>query len=57
LVLKSEPTARIEIYKENEPGRFPDGVVGQFEQFLQYPGYLRLVGCIDEQPIAIGGLD
>ena len=29
------------------PGRFPDGVVGQFEQFLQYPGYLRLVGCIN----------
>ena len=56
MVLKSERTARIEIYKENEPGRFPDGVVGQFEQFLQYPGYLRLVGCIDEQPIAIGGI-
>jgi hypothetical protein len=52
----ADKDACVEIYNENEPGRFPDGVVGQFEQFLQYPGYLRLVGCIDEQPIAIGGI-
>jgi hypothetical protein len=52
----ADKDACVEIYKENEPGRFPDGVVGQFEQFLQHPGYLRLVGCIDERPVAIGGI-
>jgi Acetyltransferase (GNAT) family len=52
----ADKDACVEIYNENETGRFPDGVVGQFEQFLQSPGYLRLVGCIDEQPIAIGGI-
>jgi hypothetical protein len=52
----ADKDACVEIYNENEPGRFPDGAVGQFKQFLQHPGYLRLVGCIDEQPVAIGGI-
>ena len=46
----------VEIYTENEPGRFPVGFAGQFEQFLQNPGYMKLVGCIDESPVAIGGI-
>lgn len=52
----ADKDACFEIYNENEPGRFPDGVVGQFEQFLQHPGYLKLVGCIDEKPVAVGGI-
>jgi hypothetical protein len=52
----SDKVACVKLYKENEPGRFTDGVVGQFEQFLEHPGYLKLVGCIDGKIIAIGGI-
>lgn len=48
--------ACIEIYKENEPGRFPPGLIALFHQVLDLPGYLKLVCCIDGKPVAIGGI-
>jgi len=43
-----DKTACVEIYNENEPGRFPAGFGGHFEQFLEHPGYLKLICSIDE---------
>ena len=51
-----DKTACVEIYNENEPGRFPPGFGGHFEQFLEHPGYLKLICSIDEEPVAIGGI-
>ena len=48
--------ACIDIYQKNEPGRFPAGVGGQFEEFLDQQGYLKLVCSIAEEPVAIGGV-
>jgi predicted N-acetyltransferase YhbS len=46
----------LQIYRDNEVGRFPSGVQQQFEQFLACKDYLRLVCCVDDGPIAIGGI-
>ena len=46
-----DKTACVEIYNENEPGRFPAGFGGQLEQFLERPGYLKLIRSIDEEPV------
>jgi GNAT superfamily N-acetyltransferase len=51
-----DKTACVEIYNENEPGRFPAGFGGQFVQFLEHPGYLKLICSIDEEPVAVGGI-
>jgi GNAT superfamily N-acetyltransferase len=48
--------ACIEIYKENEPGRFPPGLIALFQQVLDSPGFLKLVCCIEDKPVAIGGI-
>ena len=48
--------ACIEIYRENEPGRFPLGLITQFERVLDLPGYLKLVCCIEDKPVAVGGI-
>src|SRR5262249_16377097 len=42
--------ACIDIYRKNEPGHFPGGVGGQFEQFLDQPGYLKFVCSVGEEP-------
>jgi GNAT superfamily N-acetyltransferase len=52
----ADKDACVDIYNENEPGRFPEGFGGQFEQFLEQRDYLKLVGCIGEEPVAIGGI-
>ena len=46
----------LRIYRDNEPGRFPSGVVPYFENFLARNDYLKLVCCKDEEPIAVGGI-
>jgi GNAT superfamily N-acetyltransferase len=48
--------ACIEIYRENEPGRFPLGLITQYQQVLDLPGYLKLVCCIEDKPVAVGGI-
>jgi GNAT superfamily N-acetyltransferase len=48
--------ACIDIYQKNEPGRFPAGVGGQFEEFLDQQGYLKLVCSIAEELVAIAGV-
>lgn len=43
--------------RTNEPGRFPAGFRAQFGQFLEHPGYLKLICSIGEEPVAVGGID
>ena len=52
----ADKDACIEIYNQNELGRFPAGVRGQFEKFLEDLGYLKLICCIDDEPVAIVGV-
>lgn len=52
----SDKEACLDIYNEAEPGRFPAGARGEFERFLEAPGYLKLICSIDENPVAVGGI-
>jgi RimJ/RimL family protein N-acetyltransferase len=31
-------------------------LLGQFQEFLDHPSYLKLVACVEEEPVAIGGI-
>lgn len=44
------------IYRDNEVGRFPDGFVGFFEDYLDRPDYLKVVLCAEDRPVAVGGI-
>jgi GNAT superfamily N-acetyltransferase len=46
----------LRIYRENEPGRFPTGVVPWFENFLARQDYLKLVCSTGDEPVAVGGI-
>jgi hypothetical protein len=48
--------ACLAIYKENEIERFPPGYASEFEIFLDYAGYLKLVLCENDVAVAIGGI-
>ena len=52
----SDRDACIAIYKENEADNFPEGFLGEFELFLRNPSYLKLVLCLEDSPVAIGGI-
>jgi GNAT superfamily N-acetyltransferase len=44
------------IYRDNAVGRFPDGFVGFFADFLDRPDYLKVVLCAEDRPVAVGGI-
>lgn len=46
----------LRIYRDNEAGRFPTGVGPDFEHFLARPDYLKLVCCVADKPVAVGGI-
>jgi GNAT superfamily N-acetyltransferase len=46
----------VAIYKGNEPGRFPHGFAGTFEDFLAGMDYLKIVLVDQDIPIAVGGI-
>jgi hypothetical protein len=46
----------LKIYRDNEPGRFPAGVGPDFEHFLSRSDYLKLVCCVADKPVAVGGI-
>jgi RimJ/RimL family protein N-acetyltransferase len=35
---------------------FPPVSAGQFQQFSEHPGHLKLICSIDEEPVAVGGI-
>jgi GNAT superfamily N-acetyltransferase len=43
------------IYRANEAGRFPEGFVSYFEDFLDRADYLKIVLCDKDHPVAVGG--
>ena len=47
--------ACLKIYRDNEPGRFPLGLIAHYEEVLDLPVYLKLVCCIEDRPVAFGG--
>ena len=46
----------IAIYQQNEQGYFPPDFLVYFEFWLDCEDYLKLVLCIDDVPVAIGGV-
>jgi hypothetical protein len=46
----------LRIYLENEPGRFPSGVVPDFQRFLARHDYLKLACCLGDRLTAVGGI-
>lgn len=44
------------IYKDNAPGRFPDGYLGEFETALQSPSNLYLVVESANRVVGVGGI-
>lgn len=44
------------LYDANEAGRFPAGARVLYEQFLVDPKYLKLVCCIEDELVAVGGI-
>jgi hypothetical protein len=48
--------ACVAIYSKNEPGRFPRGFNKEFVQTLDSANYLKLVLCLEDRPVAIGGI-
>lgn len=55
-LLPSDRDACLGIYRDNEPGRFPDGVLPQFENFIARQDYLKLVCCKGNDIVALGGI-
>jgi predicted N-acetyltransferase YhbS len=54
--LPTDHDACMRIYRDNKPGRFPDGVAPEFEFFLARQDYLKLVCCVGDRLTAVGGI-
>ena len=55
-LVPSDREACLQIYRDNEAGRFPDGVLPLFENFIARRDYLKLVCCTGNDIVAVGGI-
>jgi hypothetical protein len=46
----------LSIYRAHESVHFPSGFLKFFVDLLDRPDWLKLVLCIDEVPVAVGGI-